>query len=145
MDTIGVILLLLVAGVWAFFLLPSLFSARRDAPVSTTQQFSRLTARLESVQRAAIGSVHGPSRRTVLARRKRALLLLLLFAVVTLGLALWLNSVILLGLHLAIDALTAWYVVRLVQIRQRRQMASGIIGLGAEEPEEKQIRVVAYR
>lgn len=144
MDTIGVILLLLVAGVWAFFLLPSLFSARRDAPVSTTQQFSRLTARLESVQRAVAGHT-GPSRRMVLARRKRTLLLLLLLAVVTVGLALWLNSLILLGLHLLIDALTAWYVVRLVQIRQRRQMASGLIDLRAGEREEEQVRVVAYR
>ena len=146
MDTIGVILLLLVAGVWAFFLLPALFSGRRDAPVSTTQEFTRLTERLESVQRVA-AERKDLTKQRVLARRRRILVVLVLAAVVTIGVAVWLNSMVLLGVHLFIDALLAWYVVRLVQIRQRRQDQESVIDIQAidEQREPKRVRVIAHK
>jgi uncharacterized membrane protein YoaK (UPF0700 family) len=144
MDTIGVILLLLVAGVWAFFLLPAFFTGRRDAPVSTTQEFSRLTARLQSVQRPA---PRRPdlTRARVLARRRRILLSLTVGAVATIGLALWLGSLPLLGVHLVVDAVLAWYVVMLVQIRQRRREQSKVVDLRALEDTEKRVRIVASK
>lgn len=142
MDTIGVILLLLVAGVWAFFLLPALVSGRRDAPVSTTQEFSRLTERLESVGRAATDSADH-ERRQVQARRRRVLILLLVVAAVSLGLALWLNSIVLLGLHVAIDAMLAWYVVMLMQIKQRRREPTKVVDIRPHKEEDDEIQIVA--
>ncbi len=144
MDTIGVILLLLVAGVWAFFLLPALFTVRKDAPVSTTRQFSRLTARLESVQRAAADH-RSLGRRQLLARRRRILVVLALLALASIAVALWRSSPVLLGFHLFVDAVLAWYVVRLVHLRQRRQWATAVARLPAAREDEEPVRVVAYR
>lgn len=143
MDTIGVILLLLVAGVWAFFLLPALVSGRRDAPVSTTQEFTRLTERLESVRRANTDSGEH-QRRRVQARRRRVLILLVMAAAASIGVALWLNSIVLLGLHLAIDAMLAWYVVMLMQIKQRRRKPSKVVDIRShkEKEEDDEIQIV---
>ncbi|MFQ5967333.1 MAG: hypothetical protein ACE5MI_06955 [Acidimicrobiia bacterium] len=144
MDTIGVILLLLVAGVWAFFLLPALFTVRKDAPVSTTRQFSRLTARLESVQRAAADNQR-LGRRQVIERRRRVLLVLILLAIASIALALWLSSRVLLGFHVVVDGVLAWYIVRLIQIRQRREGQARVVGLTTYADEEQPVRVVAHR
>ena len=138
------ILLLLVAGVWAFFLLPALFTVRKDAPVSTTRQFSRLTARLESVQRAAADQ-QNVAKRQVIARRRRTLVILILLALASLGVALWLGSRPLLGFHVVVDGVLAWYVVRLVQIRQRREAQASVVGLPPHPDEEAPVRVVAHR
>jgi hypothetical protein len=83
------------------------------------------------------------TRRRVLARRRRALLLLSLLAIGTLAIAIWRSSTTLLIAHIAIDGVIAWYLAMLVQIRQRRE-ASFVVDLREEEQQrESQVRIVA--
>jgi hypothetical protein len=113
----GILLLLGVAGLWGAFLLPSLFSTRREAPLNSTQEFSRLTERLAYVQGRP--SVANRPRSEVLSRRRRAFVLLIGTAILLLILAWWLQSTALLILHVAVDGLIAWYVSMLVHIKRR--------------------------
>jgi len=83
------------------------------------------------------------TRRRVLARRRRALLLLSLLAVGTLAIAIWRSSTVLLIAHIAIDGVIAWYLAMLVQIRQRRD-ASFVVDLRDDEQPESQVRILAH-
>ena len=44
-----IVALLVIATVWGFYLLPSLMGDRRDAPLSSTEQFDRWTSLMADV------------------------------------------------------------------------------------------------
>lgn len=143
MDAAAVIVIFVLAGVWAAFLLPSVFASRGDRPTESAREFTRLSARLTAV---GSGTTIEPmlTRRRVLARRRRALVMLVLLAVGTLAVAIWRGSATLLIVHIGIDGVIAWYLAMLVQIRQRRE-ASFVVNLREEDvPEEAPVRVLAH-
>ncbi len=112
-----IVIFILLAGVWAMLLIPSFFDSRRQAPINTTQNFARDTARLGAV-RAAAAEPAVARRRQVLARRRRALIGLVAAALTTLTIAIVTGSLLMLGLNLVVDMALAAYVAMLLQIKQ---------------------------
>ena len=142
-NPLAILITLIIAGAWAAYLLPSVFVSRRNAPLHSTQEFNRITARLASVHGHRVESAD-LARRRVLSRRRRILAGLTLAAVTTLAVAIWRGSSFLLFVHIAIDAMGAWYVVMLVQIKQRR-VAPTVVDLRPvdETTEERHLRIVS--
>lgn len=140
-----IVIFLLLAAVWGAFLLPPLMKSRREAPISSTQEFDRSLARLASVQGYA--KLQTASRRRIQARRRRVFSGLLAAAVLTLALAVARGSLNLLFLHLVIDALGVGYVAMLLHIKQQRRGATtASIEVPVEEPsEDTEVRLLAAR
>jgi hypothetical protein len=141
-DTVPIIVIFVLAGVWAAFLLPSVFTGRGDRPTESAREFTQVSARLSA---AGSATTIEPmlTRRRVLARRRRALFLLSTLAVGTLTAAILKSSAMLLVAFIAIAGVIAWYLAMLVQIRQRRE-AAFVVDLREEEQQhDPQVRIVA--
>ncbi|HLT97751.1 MAG TPA: hypothetical protein VK070_13315 [Acidimicrobiia bacterium] len=140
-----IVALLVIATVWGFYLLPSLLGDRRDAPLSSTEQFDRWTSLMADVQRRQYSASASSTKLTVRARRRRVLGVLIGLAVATLAVAWWRNSLNWLLVHLAVDVLLALYVAVLVQIRQahRYRLAVDTLPDRQVERQESQVRVIA--
>ena len=140
-----IVALLVIATVWGFYLLPSLMGDRRNAPLSSTEQFDRWTSLMADVQRRQYSPSDASSRLTVRARRRRVLGMLIGLAVVALIVAWWRDSFNWLLVHLAVDVLLALYVAVLVQLRRRREwlLANDLLPERSAEREESQVRVIA--
>lgn len=144
----GILILVVIAGVWAAFLLPPLFLVRRDTPLNTTQEFTKLTSRLASVQ-GQPGPARGSAmaRSEVLSRRRQILIGMFATVAITLVAAIALGSFPLLLIHLLADGALAWYVMMLLQIKERQAAAAvatsfeGRLPRGSESP----VRIVASR
>lgn len=88
------------------------------------------------------------ARRRVLSRRRQMLAGLALAAVTTLVIAILQGSSILLIAHIVIDAIGAWYVAMLLQIKQRRVTPvvvelRPVDGNVEESTEERHLRIVS--
>lgn len=140
-----IVALLVIATVWGFYLLPSIMGDRRNAPLSSTEQFDRWTSLMADVQRRQYNAKAASTRLTVRARRRRALAVLVGLAAATLAVAWWQNSLTWLLIHLAVDVLLALYVAVLVQIRQNHQYRVAVDTLPERQAErqETQVRVIA--
>jgi hypothetical protein len=142
-NPLAILITLVIAGAWAAYLLPSIFVSRRNAPLQSTQEFNRITARLASVHGHAVENT-ALARMRVLSRRRRLLAGLALAAASTLIVAIWRGSSGLLIAHIVIDALGAWYVAMLLQIKQRRVVPAVVDLLPEEETtEERHLRIVS--
>jgi len=142
-NPLAILITLVIAGAWAAYLLPSIFVSRRNAPLQSTQEFNRITARLASVHGHAVENT-ALARMRVLSRRRRLLAGLALAAASTLIVAIWQGSSSLLIAHIVIDALGAWYVAMLLQIKQRRVVPAVVDLLPEEETtEERHLRIVS--
>ncbi len=143
-NPLAILITLVIAGAWAAYLLPSVFVSRRNAPLHSTQEFNQLTARLASVHGHAVENAD-IARRRVLSRRRRILVGLALTAATTLGVAIWQGSSILLIAHIVVDAIGAWYVAMLLQIKQRRVVPTVVNLRPTEEEttEERHLRIVS--
>jgi len=143
-EATAIIVIFVLAGVWAAFLLPSVFTSRGDRPTQSAREFTRLSARLSAV---GSGTTIEPmlTRRRALARRRRALVMLSLAALATLTIAIWRGSTSLLIAHIAMDGVIAWYLAMLVQIRQRRD-ASFVVDIQDSETDKAEVseRVLAH-
>ena len=139
-----IVLFILLAAVWAVFLIPSFFNSRKEAPINSTQDFARNAARLNAVRVSAVEPAVARRRRT-LARRRRTLLLLITAAIASLAAAIWTGSVALLGVNLAVDMALAAYVAILFQVNQQPAPRAIVVPMQQVESteEQAQIRVVA--
>lgn len=139
------ILLLIIGGAWAVFLVPPLLNSRRETPLASTEEYSRIAQRLSTVQTDRTTLPAGRSQ--VLARRRRVLGLLVLLAVGTLSYAIAAQSIMWLMGHILVDAGIAWYVAILLQIKQARSVvrldspATGPVQFGT--PSDAPVRVIA--
>ncbi|MDH3307034.1 MAG: hypothetical protein OEO77_05905 [Acidimicrobiia bacterium] len=117
------ILLLIIGGAWAIFLVPPLLNSRRETPLASTEEYSRITQRLSTVQTDRSSALPMRAGRSqVLARRRRVLGLFVLLAVGTLAYAIFKQSIMWLMGHILVDAGIAWYVAILLQIKQSRSV-----------------------
>jgi hypothetical protein len=129
-----IIVFILLAGVWAAFLLPSFFDHRRQTPRAATRDFARTRRLLASVSSTG-SSGNGYARRNAQLRRQRLMLLLGIAAAVSLVIAVLTGSVIWLMASIVIDAAIAVYVALLVQLQQAG--GTGVVRLpGTPRPEE---------
>lgn len=145
MPTTIIIGLLVIAGVWSIYLLPSLIGDRRNAPLNSTEEFDRWTHLMADVQKRSFSRGQVSERDLIRLRRRRALAILAALALGTAALAWWQGSWALLLVHLFIDSLIALYVAALAQMRHGRQRRLEVTHVSERQSdwEEPQIRVVA--
>lgn len=134
----------LLAVIWAAFLLPSFFDSRSSTPTASTRNFARSTALLASV---ATSRKDFLIRQRTLARRRRILIVLGMLASATLALAIWQGSLLWLGITLAVDVLLAGYVGMLMHLKQRQADHGTVVPL-VRDPyevveETASVRVIA--
>lgn len=121
-----IIVFILLAGIWAAFLLPSFFDHRRQTPRAATRDFARSRRLLASV--SSTGSNGGGYvRRHAQMRRRRLMIGMVVGAVVTLLAAVLTGSIVLFALAIAFDVAIAAYVTLLVQWQQ--STAAGVVRL----------------
>jgi peptidoglycan/LPS O-acetylase OafA/YrhL len=145
METSVIVGLLIIAGIWSVYLLPVVFGDRRDAPLSSTEEFDRWSHSIANVQKHSTAELASSSRDVVRQRRRRTLWALAGLTTVCLFLAWRQGSLpwLLIGLFFA--SLIALYLVLLTQMRQRRDQRLKVTHV-AERPtewEEPQVRVIA--
>lgn len=117
----AIVLFILIAGLWAAFLLPSFFDHRKSAPKSTTKDFERTRRKLAQVAMAQPDS-EGYVRRHSQRRRRHILVGLAIASFTTLVFATWSGSVPWLWVNIAINVTIAGYVTLLLTIKQQRMM-----------------------
>ncbi len=136
--------LILIAGIWAAFLLPSLLDGRRHAPISTTRNFARSQSLLASV--ATPEARDAMQRRRAATRRSRILLSIALAAVGSLVMAIVQGSTTWLAVTIAFDLAFAGYVTLLLHVRQQVPRRAAVVPLRVvrdTDPHESSVRVVA--
>ena len=146
MEASVIVGLLLIAGVWSVYLLPSVFGDRQNAPKNSTEEFDRWTHLMADVQKRPYSrGAEGP-RDIIRLRRRRTIGVLATLALVTAGLALWQNSLPLLLVHLFVDSLIALYVAALAQMKQQRQWRLKVTHVSERPTEwdEPQVKIVAH-
>lgn len=131
---------LLIGGIWAAFLLPSLMEGRRTAPASSTRSFARSQDLLASVAVENRGVIQ---RRRASVKRQRALMGLIAGAVVTLAAAIFMSSPVLLALTILFDLAIAAFVTLMLQTRQQPAPAEVVHLRVVEDNEPATVRVVA--
>jgi len=136
---------LVIATIWGIYLFPTVFGSRKNAPLSSTEEFDRWTHVMADVQRRGYSARQSSARDIVRARRRRALAVLAGLAVITLGAAYWFSSIGWLLVHLLVDAVIAWYVGMLLQVKQREALRSADRYATEHLPqaEDPQVRIVA--
>lgn len=109
---------ILIAGLWAAFLLPSFFDHRSRAPKTTTRDFARTKQVLGQVSAAEPDGAEYV-RRHAQMKRQRILVGLVLTAVFTLVVATWTGSIAWLWATIAFNIATAGYVALLLYVKQQ--------------------------
>lgn len=108
---------ILIGGIWAAFLLPSVLDGRRTAPMSSTRSFARSQNLLASV---ATSNARGAmQRRRSSVRRRRVLAGLAAGAVTSLTLAVMSGSTMWLAVTIGFDLAFAGYVTLLLMAQQQ--------------------------
>ncbi len=141
-----IVIFILLAGVWAMLLIPSFFDSRKQAPINSTQDFAKNTARLNAV-RVLASEPAAAQRRRVLARRRRTLIGLVAAAMTSLGIAIVTGSLVLLGINLVVDMALAAYIAMLLQIKEhaivRPPVPLPVETAEAAEDTQAKIRILA--
>ena len=121
-----IVLFILIAGLWAAFLLPSFFDQRSHAPKSTTRDFARTKEMLASVASSQPDS-DTYIRRHAQVRRQRILLAMGVVSISTLVFATWTGSVAWLIINITVNIAIAAYVTLLLTIKQRKAMQRTVV------------------
>lgn len=140
-----IVALLVIAAAWAVYLLPVVFSDRRGASLSSTEEFDRWSHSMANVQKQSAADLAASHRDVIRTRRRRTLSTLVGLTVLSFGLAGYLGSVPWLLAGLFFTSLIGLYVAVLTQMKQRREQRLKITHV-SERPaewEEPQVRVVA--
>jgi hypothetical protein len=145
METSVIVGLLIIAGIWSVYLLPVVFGDRKDAPMSSTEEFDRWSHSIANVQKHSVAELASSSRDVVRQRRRRTLGALGALTVFSLAMAWRTGSMPWLLGALFFLSLIVLYLVVLSQMRQRRNMRLKVTHV-AERPtewEEPQVKVIA--
>ena len=117
----AIVLFILIAGLWAAFLLPAFFDHRSNAPRSTTRDFERTRAKLAQVSTAQPDSAAYVRKHT---QRKQQQILFGLAAtfVLTIAYATWSGAVVWLYINIVVAVAIAAYITILLAIKAQRAM-----------------------
>lgn len=127
---------LIIAGVWAAFLLPAFFENGKSASLRSTRSFARNNDLLASVTRQTTEQVMAVNRAR--RRRRRSVALLGSGALGSLAMAVWTGSVLWLGVTIAFDILLAGFVTALLQAKAARfQPVAPVVAIDLTEPVEE--------
>jgi len=151
-----IFLFIVLAVIWALFLIPSLVDSR-NTPARTTREFAQDTARMASVHAVRRPHPGSPAARIaldaleterleILARRRRTLTALILLVGGTLAAAIVTASLMVLFFNLLADVLLAGYVAVLLQIKQQRRARAAYEPYPLPVPitsEQAEVRVIA--
>lgn len=145
MTTVLIVGLLVIAAIWAVYLLPVVFGERHQTPLSSTEEFDRWTHSMANVQRHSVAELTRSSKQQIQARRKRTLLTLGVLIIASLGAAWRMSSLPLLLLGLFFVSLTFLYLSLLRQMRMRRDERLKVTHVAerSSDWDEPQIRVIA--
>lgn len=145
METSVIVGLLVIAAVWSVYLLPVVFGDRRDAPMSSTEEFDRWTHSIAYVQKHTASDLASSSRDMVQHRRRRTLAALAVLTLLSFAGAWYLDSVPLLLSGLFFGSLIALYLILLAQMKQRRNLRLKVTHVAERttEWEEPQVKVIA--
>ena len=136
---------LVIAGVWAAFLLPSFFEGQKSASMRSTRTFARNNDLLASVALQSAQEVRaaGVARR----RRRRTVAFLSSGALGSLGAAIITGSTVWLGVTIVFDVLLAGFVTALLQVKAARfQEVAPVVSIDLTKPEElTEVEVVPTR
>lgn len=125
-------LFLLIAAVWAVFLLPPLWAGWYYSPTSSTRRFSRLVAPMDDAplpSHDTYRSSGGPrvrGRARKLARRRQVLFVLASAAFGSLVLVVAFRNIWMLILHASAGASLVWYAVMLRRIKEREMRVEAV-------------------
>ena len=134
---------LIIAGVWAVFLLPAFFESSKSASLRSTRSFARNNDLLASVTRQTTQQVIAVN--SARRRRRRSVAMLGSGALGSLGAAVITGSLLWLGITIVFDILLAGFVVALLQakaVRFRPVAAVGPIDLAEPVEEYPGIEIV---
>lgn len=143
--TVVIVGLLVIAGIWAVYLLPVIFGDRSTTPLSSTEEFDRWSHSMANVQRHSVAELAQSSRERIRARRRRTVITLGILIVGSLFQAWRAGSMVWLFVGLFFLSLAFLYLSLLAQMRQRRNERLKVTHV-AERPtewEQPQIRVIA--
>jgi uncharacterized membrane protein YuzA (DUF378 family) len=145
METSVIVGLLVIAAVWSIYLLPVVFGDRREASMSSTEEFDRWSHSIAHVQKHTAADLAASSKDRVRMRRRRTLGVLTVLAFASFGAAAYFSSLAWVLVGLFFLSLIGLYVAVLAQMKQRRIMRLKVTHV-AERPaewEEPQVRVIA--
>ncbi len=117
----AIVLFILIAGLWAAFLLPAFFDHRSNAPRSTTRDFERTREKLAQVSTAQPDSPAYVRRHTQ-RKQQQVLFGLAVTFVVTLAYATWSGAAVWLYINIAVAVAIAAYITMLLTIKAQRAM-----------------------
>ncbi len=151
-----IVLFILIAGLWAAFLLPSFFDHRSQNPRSTTKDFARTRQLLAAVS-ASVPDGEEYVRKHSQVRRTRVLLGLGIAALTTLVVATWTGSIPWLYAAIGFDVAIAGYVTVLLSMKRQQAMPRATVVAiaprtpqvvqedpqSATYPESQTVRVIA--
>ena len=145
METSVIVGLLVIAAVWAVYLLPHVFSDRKGTAINSTEEFDRWSHSMANVQKQTAADLAASSRDVIRTRRRRTLGILVGLAAIGFGLAWYRSSLPWLLTGLFFSSLIVLYLALLAQMKQRRAERLKVTHV-AERPaewEEPQVRVIA--
>lgn len=138
-----IVVFILLAGLWAAFVLPSFFDHRSDAPKSTTKAFARTRSKLAQVSAAQPDS-ETYVRRHAQRRRKHVLIGLGIASASTLLFATWTGSVPWLWVNIGVNVAIAGYVALLLTMKQQRfAPRAQVVQLGTQAPRQRRRDILA--
>ena len=144
METSVIVGLLVIAGVWAVYLVPQLFGERKEA-MSSTEEFDRWTHSMAYVQKRTASDLAASRRDIVQYRRRRTVVALGTLMIFSMVGAWYFNSLPLLLSGAFFASLIILYGLLLAQMKQRRNLRMKVTHV-AERPsewEEPQVKVIA--
>ena len=146
MELIGFIV---IALLWAAFLLPTVFENRRRAPGASTRSFARSNALLATVSSSTPAGA--TARRQANRRRLRFLFLVATGASLTLVVAIWESSILWLSVSVVFDVALAAFVTMLLFSRKMHlaTMRATVLlpeddqEVSTRDPQRNTVRVIA--
>ena len=144
METSVIVGLLVIAAVWSVYLLPVVFSDRREGSMSSTEEFDRWSHTMADVQRHTAADLASSNRGVIRSRRRRTLASLIAITTVSLGLAWFASSLAWLLVGLFFVSLVGLYMAVLAQMRQKRDARLKVTHVAerSAELEEPKVRVI---
>ena len=145
METSVIVGLLVIAAVWSVYLLPHVFGDRKEASMSSTEEFDRWSHSIAHVQKQSAADLASSSKDVIRIRRRRTLGALVVLALGGFGAGWYFGSLAWTLVGAFFVSLIALYLAALAQMKQRRRMRLKVTHV-SERPaewEEPQVRVIA--